>query len=74
MKACRFFRLAASARCSQARPSRASSLQLVTLNTSASMPSAASSCAAFTTSVRIAPEPISVTFCFALPEPDPAGA
>ncbi len=43
-------------------PSRASSLQLVTLTTVAAMPSSANSCAAFTTSVRMAPEPSRVTF------------
>ena len=48
-------------------PSRASSLQLVTLNTSAAMPSPASCCAALITSVRIAPEPSSVTALRRLP-------
>lgn len=46
---------------SHAMPSRASSLQLVTLTTVAAMPSAASSVAALTASVRIAPEPMRVT-------------
>ena len=54
----------------QARPSRANSLQLVTLITSTSIPCATKSLAALSTSNKIAPDPISVTCCFELPFSD----
>src|SRR5256885_3802752 len=57
----------ASMRCSQATPSRASSLQLVTLTTVAAMPSLANCSAALSTSVRMAPDPSKVTCCVAWP-------